>query len=261
MSLTIISWNVNGIRAAIKKGFTDFLYTEKPDIIGLQEVKISNDAREKERFDFGEYHEYWNSSARPGYAGTMTLVHEEKNKTLTVLSHKIGIGKEEFDYEGRVHTLEFEKFYLINIYFPNAKPDLSRIPFKQEFNALVLKHAKKLEKKKPVIIIGDYNVAHEPIDLARPDSNHRTHGFTAEERADMTNFIKEGLVDTFRTLNPDTVQYSWWSPMAGARKRNVGWRIDYVLVSKSIEKKVKRAFILDQVMGSDHCPVGIEIDV
>ncbi len=261
MSLTIMSWNVNGIRAAVKKGFTDFLYTESPDIIGLQEVKISNDAREKERFDFGGYAEHWNSAERPGYSGTMTLVNEEKNGLLKVLSHEVGIGKQEFDYEGRVQTLEFPTFYFINIYFPNAKPDLSRIPFKQEFNTMVLKKAKQLEKKKPVIIVGDYNVAHEEIDLARPDSNHKTHGFTAEERQDMTNFIEGGLVDTFRALNPDKVQYSWWSPMAGARKRNVGWRIDYVLVSNSLAPKVKRAFILDQVTGSDHCPVGIEIDI
>ncbi len=261
MSLTIMSWNINGIRAAVKKGFTDFLYTEKPDILGLQEVKISDGAREKERFDFGGYGEYWNSSERPGYSGTMTLVNEEKDGMLKVISHEIGIGKKEFDYEGRVHTLEFPKFYVINIYFPNAKPDLSRIPFKQEFNAMVLKKAQKLEKKKPVIIVGDYNVAHEEIDLARPDSNHNTHGFTDEERQDMTNFIKGGLVDTFRALNPDKIQYSWWSPMAGARKRNVGWRIDYVLISNSLAPKVKRAFILDQVMGSDHCPVGIEIDI
>lgn len=260
MSLTIVSWNVNGIRAAVKKGFTTFLTTQKPDILGIQEVKISNDSRAKEVFDFAGYTEHWNSAERPGYSGTMTLV-KEKNPALKVLSHEVGIGKKEFDFEGRIHTLEFPKFYFINIYFPNAKPDLSRIPFKQEFNAMVLKKIKKLEKKKPVIVVGDYNVAHEEIDLARPDNNHQTHGFTNEERADMTNFVKNGLIDTFRTLNPDKVQYSWWSPMAGARVRNVGWRIDYVLVSKALQKKVKNAFILDQVFGSDHCPVGIEIDI
>ena len=261
MSLTILSWNVNGIRAAVKKGFTTFLAKQKPDILGIQEVKISHDAREKEKFDFPNYTEHWNSAERPGYSGTMTLVNEKKGAALKVLSHETGIGKKEFDFEGRVHTLEFPKFYFINIYFPNAKPDLSRIPFKQEFNAMVLKKVKKLEKKKPVIVVGDYNVAHNEIDLARPDSNHMTHGFTDEERSDMTNFIESGLVDTFRTLHPEKVQYSWWSPMAGARVRNVGWRIDYVLVSKALQKKVKSAFILDQVYGSDHCPVGIEIDL
>jgi exodeoxyribonuclease-3 len=261
MSLTIISWNVNGIRAAAKKGFTTFLTKQKPDILGIQEVKISNESREKEVFDFVGYSEHWNSAERPGYSGTMTLVNEQKAASLKVLSHEVGIGNKEFDFEGRVHTLEFPKFYFINIYFPNAKADLSRIPFKQEFNAMVLKKIKKLEKKKPVIVVGDYNVAHNEIDLARPDSNHKTHGFTKEERADMTTFLKNGLVDTFRTLHPEKVQYSWWSPMAGARTRNVGWRIDYVLVSKSLQKKVKSAFILDQVHGSDHCPVGIEIDL
>lgn len=260
MSISIISWNVNGIRAAVKKGFTTFLTKQKPDILGIQEVKISDDAREKEKFDFAKYSEYWNSAERPGYSGTMTLVSENNSK-LKVLSHEVGLGKKEFDFEGRVHTLEFPKFYFMNIYFPNAKPDLSRISFKQEFNATVLKKVKKLEKKKPVIVVGDYNVAHNEIDLARPDSNHMTHGFTDEERADMTNFITSGLVDTFRTLHPEKVQYSWWSPMAGARVRNVGWRIDYVLVSKILQKKVKSAFILDQVYGSDHCPVGIEIDI
>ncbi len=261
MSISIISWNVNGIRAAVKKGFTTFLTKQKPDILGIQEVKISNDAREKEVFDFEGYSEHWNSAERPGYSGTMALVAEKKDKNLAVLSHETGIGKKEFDFEGRVHTLEFPKFYFINIYFPNSKPDLSRIPFKQEFNAMVLAKVKKLEKKKPVIVVGDYNVAHNEIDLARPDSNHKTHGFTAEERADMTTFLKNELVDTFRTLHPEKVQYSWWSPMAGARTRNVGWRIDYVLVSKVLQKKVKSAFILDQVYGSDHCPVGIEIDL
>ncbi len=261
MSISIISWNVNGIRAAVKKGFATFLAKQKPDILGIQEVKISDDAREKETFDFPNYTEYWNSAERPGYSGTMTLVNEQKNGSLKVLSHEVGLGKKEFDFEGRVHTLEFPKFYFINIYFPNAKPDLSRIPFKQEFNAMVLKKVQKLEKKKPVIVVGDYNVAHNEIDLARPDSNHKTHGFTAEEREDMTTFLKNGLVDTFRTLHPEKVQYSWWSPMAGARVRNVGWRIDYVLVSKSLQKKVTSAFILDQVYGSDHCPVGIEIDI
>ena len=261
MPITIISWNVNGIRAAVKKGFITFLTKQAPDILGIQEVKISNESREKEVFDFGGYNEHWNSAERPGYSGTMTLVKTDKNPKLKVLSHEVGIGKKEFDYEGRVHTLEFPKFYFINIYFPNAKPDLSRIPFKQEFNAMVLKKIQKLEQKKPVIVVGDYNVAHEEMDLARPDSNHHTHGFTDEERADMTTFLDAGLVDTFRKLNPEKIQYSWWSQMAGARVRNVGWRIDYVLVSKSLQKKVKSAFILDQVFGSDHCPVGIEIDI
>ncbi len=261
MSLSIISWNVNGIRAAVKKGFTTFLTKYKPDILGIQEVKISDSSREKEEFDFSNYAEYWYSSKRPGYSGTMTLVKEPAQENCKVISHNPGIGHAEFDFEGRAQTLEFPKFYFINNYFPNARDDLSRLVFKSEFNEMLLKKIKKLEKKKPVIVVGDYNVAHEEIDLARPKQNMGTKGFTREEREWMTKYLDSGLVDTFRSLNSDKVQYSWWSQMGGARVRNVGWRIDYVLVSKALQKKVKSAFILDQVFGSDHCPVGIEIDI
>jgi len=261
MSLTIISWNVNGIRAVIKKGFHDFLSTHKPDILGLQEVKISDTVRDREQFDFPAYTEYWNSALRPGYSGTMTLVTEKKKKGLEFVAHTTGVKHEAFDYEGRVQTLEFEKFFLINAYFPNARDDLSRLDFKSEFNKLMLKHIKKCEKKKPVIVMGDYNVAHEVIDLARPKPNTGKKGFTVEERADMDTFIKHGFVDTFRLKHPTKIQYSWWSQMGGARARNVGWRIDYILVSASLAPKVTRAFISDNIMGSDHCPVGITINV
>ncbi|PLX28191.1 exodeoxyribonuclease III [Candidatus Parcubacteria bacterium] len=261
MKFTIVSWNINGIRAAVRKGFTDFLVNKKPHLIGLQEVKIGSSARKKETFDFAKYAENWNSADRPGYAGTMTLLKERSQLEKRFVGHTTGIGKKEFDTEGRVQTLEFDTFYIVNAYFPNTREDLSRLDFKQDFNKTFLKYIKKLDKKKPVIVMGDLNVAHTEIDLARPKPNEGNAGYTDEERSDMSTFLKNGFTDTFRTLNPKKIQYSWWTYRFGARSRNVGWRIDYVLVSNRILKKVKKAFIWDQVQGSDHCPIGIEIDL
>jgi len=261
MKLTIVSWNINGIRAAVRKGFIDFLENKKPHLIGLQEVKIADNTREKEKFDFAKYSEHWNSAKRPGYAGTMTLVKEKSALEKRLLAHTTGIGKKEFDEEGRVQTLEFDTFYIVNAYFPNTRDDLSRLDFKQKFNKAFLSYIKKLDKKKPVIAIGDFNVAHQPIDLARPKPNEGNAGYTDEERRDMTTFLKNGFIDTFRTLHPTKIQYSWWSYRFGARAKNVGWRIDYCLISKRIKNKIKKAFIWDQVEGSDHCPVGVEIDI
>jgi exodeoxyribonuclease-3 len=254
--MKIISWNVNGIRAIAKKGLADFLMTEKPDIICLQEIKISEQARLATDFDFKGYREYWNSAKRPGYSGTAILV-----KDTLKISEKInqGIGLSEFDDEGRVQTLETTDFYLINIYFPNANSVLSRLGYKLDFNNALLKYLKKLEQKKPLIITGDYNVAHQEIDLARPRENTGSPGFTPEERAWMDKFIAAGFVDTFRELNGDKIQYSWWSYRGGARFRNVGWRIDYFCVSAKLRKRLKKAYILDEIMGSDHAPVGLEI--
>jgi len=252
----------------VKKGFVDFLKSEKPDILCLQEIKISATSREKEIFDFAGYQEFWHSAARPGYSGTMTLVKDG----IKVL------GEEKFpdDSEGRVQTLEFEKFYLINTYFPNANHELSRLDFKLKFNDRLLKFLKKLEKKpspsrearatppkrgikKPIIICGDFNVAHEPIDLFRPKENEGNAGYTAEERAWMTKFLKAGFVDTFRAEHPEEKKYSWWSFRMNARARNVGWRIDYFCVSLYYSKFIASSFINDRVQGSDHCPVGITI--
>lgn len=251
--LTLMSWNVNGIRAVVKKGFTDFLQEYRPDILGLQEIKISHAAREKVEFDFAHYDEYWNPAKRPGYSGTATL-----SSVTPVSSTTQGIAGDE---EGRVQTLEFEKFYFLNCYFPNANHELSRLDFKEDFNKKFLAYVTRLEKKKPVVVCGDFNVAHHEIDLARPKENVGEPGFTKEERAWADQFVKHGLVDTFRYLHPTKVQYSWWSYRALARERNVGWRIDYFFVSKSFMKHVERAFILDEVMGSDHCPVGITISL
>lgn len=259
--IKIISWNINGIRAVIKKGFTDFLQNYKPHILGLQEVKIDDTKRNIEKFDFQKYSEYWNSSKRPGYAGTMTLVREKTELVKTFINHQTGINHKIFDHEGRIQTLEFEKFYFVNVYFPNTRNDLSRLDFKEKFNELFLKHIKKLDKKKPVIAVADYNVAHTEIDLARPQANEQNAGFTIEERKWMSTFLKKDFVDTFREIHPKKIQYSWWTYRFGARSRNVGWRIDYVLVSKRLLPHVKKAFILDNVMGSDHCPVGIELDI
>jgi exodeoxyribonuclease III len=251
--LKLISWNVNGIRAVVKKGFGGFLNQHSPDVLGLQEIKITDTAREKEAFNFVGYTEYWFPAVRPGYSGTAILTKTRP------LSYVAGLGIDEFDNEGRVQTAEFEDFYFVNCYFPNVKDDLSRLDYKQRFNQAILRHVKKLEQTKPVIICGDFNVAHEPIDLARPKENEGKKGFTKEERMDMAAFLESGLIDTYRKLNPERVQYSWWSYYSLARDRNIGWRIDYFLASGALRERVTGAFILDDVWGSDHCPVGIEL--
>ncbi|MBI5222557.1 MAG: exodeoxyribonuclease III [Candidatus Magasanikbacteria bacterium] len=255
LALTLISWNVNGIRAAVKNGFTEFLEQKKPDILCLQEVKISDLHRAKTQFDFRNYTEYWNSAERPGYAGTAILVNE-KLKQPAVIN---GLNKPEFDAEGRVQTAEFDKFYLVNTYFPHARHDLSRLDFKLKFDGALLSRIKKLEKKKPVILTGDLNVAHEEIDLANPKENDGNPGFHPAERKWMTKFLKAGFVDTFRALHPDKIQYTWWSYKFHARDRNIGWRIDYFCVSEALKKSLKQAEILDKVKGSDHCPVSITL--
>lgn len=254
--MKIISWNVNGIRAAAKKGFADFLKSQKPDILCIQEVKISDSARLLTEFDFAGYTEYWNSAERPGYSGTAILVREGLPGVKGV---KSGFGLAKFDKEGRVQALESEKFFLLNVYFPNSNHELTRLGYKLEFNEALLKYAKKLVKSKPVIITGDFNVAHKEIDLARPKENVGNPGFTPEECAWMTKFLKAGFIDTYREKNGQKVQYSWWSFRAGARQRNVGWRIDYFCVSAKLKRSFKKAYILDEIAGSDHAPVGLEI--
>lgn len=253
--MKIISWNINGLRAVVKKGFVDFLDTEKPDIIGLQEIKISDDKKVSEKFDFSNYEEFWNCAKRPGYSGTLILY-----KTgLKVLSQKNGIGIEKFDSEGRVQTIELADFYFVNTYFPNSNNELSRLPYKLDFNQELQKYLKKLEKKKPVILTGDLNVAHQEIDLTRPKENVGSPGFTLEERNWMSEFLGKGFIDTFRYFYPKKIKYSWWSYRAGARERNVGWRIDYFCVSKKFIKKISDSDILDKVLGSDHAPVILKI--
>jgi exodeoxyribonuclease-3 len=254
--MKIISWNVNGIRAVMKKNFVDFLASEKPDVLCLQEVKISESSKDDAKLDFPGYTEYWNCAKRPGYSGTAILIKEGLKEIIKVEN---GFGQDRFDDEGRTQIAEFANFYLINCYFPNSNRELSRLKYKLEFNADLQTHLKKLEKKKPIIICGDFNVAHQAIDLARPKENIGNAGYTIEECAWMDKFLAAGFVDTFRALHGDKIQYSWWSYQSFARNRNIGWRIDYFCTSKKLFKKIKKSYILDDVLGSDHCPIGVEL--
>ena len=251
--LNILSWNINGIRAVVKKGFVDFLKKQQPDIICLQEVKISDVARAQEAFDFVGYQEFWNSAQRPGYSGTAILVKDGLKVRL--------VDKLNWDDEGRIQVLDVGNFYVVNVYFPNANDALSRLDFKIKFNNKLLTYLKKWEEKKSLIITGDFNVAHQEIDLARPKENEGNAGYTKEERVWLNKFLEQGFIDTFRDLHPNKIQYSWWSFRSAARARNVGWRIDYICVSDKLIKKIKQAYILDQVTGSDHAPVGIQLRV
>lgn len=254
--MKIISWNINGIRAIGKKGFSLFLQRVKPDVLCLQEIKISDTVKNETDFDFGGFTEYWNCANRPGYSGTAVLVRAGFNQVIGV---KNGLDSAKFDTEGRVQTVELKNFYLLNVYFPNANQELSRLPYRLEFNEALLKYVKKLDKLKPVIVTGDFNVAHMEIDLARPRENEGSAGFTKEERNWFTKFLAAGFVDTFRELNGQKIQYSWWSWRAGARARNIGWRIDYFCASAKLKRLFKKAYILDKITGSDHAPIGLEL--
>lgn len=265
--LKIYSWNVNGLRAIIRNGFSNWLDQESPDIIGLQEIKISNQDIDKNKslarvgqvngWDFPDYQEYWHPAQRPGYSGTAIF---SKIKPLAI---KQGFGDKNqiLDNEGRVITAEFEKFYFINSYFPNSNHELSRLSFKEEFNENWLAYIKKLEKTKPIIACGDFNVAHQGIDLARPKDNIGKAGFTKEERSWMDKFINAELIDTFRLVNKNKIQYSWWSYRSNARARNIGWRIDYFLISAKLKERIKGAFIDDTIIGSDHAPIGLILEI
>ncbi|MEI7620326.1 MAG: exodeoxyribonuclease III [Candidatus Falkowbacteria bacterium] len=259
--MKIISWNINGLRAVIKKGsLGEFLAEYKPDILCLQEIKISEAKLEKENIILPGYSLFGNGAHREGYSGTALIIRDSLIKKIKEINIKTGIGIDEFDHEGRIQVLELDDLYLLNIYFPNSNHELSRLNYKERFNEAILKFYQKLDKKKPVVITGDFNVAHEPIDLARPKENVGNAGYTTEERVWMDKFLDSGLVDTFRFINGDKVQYSWWSFRMNARLKNIGWRIDYFLVSSRMKKYLKKAYILDKVKGSDHCPVGIEIN-
>lgn len=236
----------------LRKGFLDYLTREKPDILCLQETKCTpNDV---EHLWPATYATYWNSAVKKGYSGTAIFSLERP------LNVSNGISIEVHDQEGRVQVAEYGEFFLVNVYTPNSKRELTRLPYRQEWDLDFLKYLKKLEKKKPVIFCGDLNVAHAEIDLANPKANVRNHGFTVEERAGFSAFVKGGFLDTFREFEKGGGHYTWWSPMGTARARNVGWRLDYFLVSAAFRPRLKRAFIQPQVMDSDHCPVGIEID-
>ena len=249
--MKIISWNVAGFRACLKKGFADFFESESADIFCLQETKAL-----KEQIDFEAkgYKCYLNAAQRKGYSGTLIYTKEEP------LSVQFGIGEEIFDIEGRAITLEYPEFYLVNVYVPNVKRDLSRLEERMKWENLFKEYLLKLNEKKPVITCGDFNVAHEEIDLKNPKSNIGNAGFTYEERGKMTELQAAGFIDTFRYYNKDvTDAYTWWSYMSDARARNIGWRIDYFLVSERFINKVTNTMIYKDVYGSDHCPIGIEI--
>ena len=256
--MKFISWNVNGIRAVIKKGFYDFINEYKPDIICIQETKAHKDQVELKLPDYP--YQYWNSAVKKGYSSTAIF---SKIKPLAVTND---MGIEKHDNEGRVITLEFKNYYLVTVYTPNSKRDLSRLPYRQhEWDVDFLAFVKSLEENKPVIFCGDLNVAHTELDLENPQSNKTTKsrpgnaGFTDEERASFDNILEAGFIDTFREFHEGNGHYSWWSYMAGARDRNVGWRIDYFCISSSLKSSISNAYILPQVMGSDHCPVVLEI--
>lgn len=258
-SFKFFSWNVNGIRAAVKKGLENTLKNSRADIFCLQEIKIDGKRREKEEFDFKQYAEFWNFAERPGYAGTAVLLEEDSLLQKSLKNYTEGIGDHIFDKEGRIQTLEFDKFFFINTYFPHTRHDLSRLPFKIKFNNTFYSYIEKLDNKKPIIIGGDFNAAHKEIDLARPKDNINNPGFLREEREWVSKFIDAGFVDTFRYLNPKKARYTWWSQRRGVREKNIGWRIDYFFVSRRLAKNIEKAYIKDRVFGSDHCPVGLEI--
>ena len=253
--MKLISWNLNGIRAVAKKGLIDIIYEIDPDIIGFQETKAQDDQVREALFGIEGYHIYSNSAIKKGYSGTAILTKKEP------LNVSKGIGIEEFDQEGRVLTAEFEHFYFVTVYVPNSGGDLKRLSYRVNWDSALLDFLKELEKNKPVYCCGDLNVAHRDIDLKNPKSNYnRSAGYMQEEIDGLDNYINNGLIDTFRYFYPDEIKYSWWSYRMNARSRNIGWRLDYFLSSSSQITKIKDAFILNEVMGSDHCPVGIELN-
>lgn len=253
--MKIISWNVNGIRAVMKKDFAEQFKQMDCDILCLQETKAQDNQVAEALNWIDDYHIYSNSAVKKGYSGTAIIT---KQKPLNI-TYDIGI--EEHDQEGRVITAEYKNFFVITVYVPNSKNDLTRLGYRQTWDADFLSYLKKLEESKPVIVNGDFNVAHKDIDLARPKPNYnKSAGFMQEEIDGMDNFTNAGLLDTFRTLHPEAAEnYTWWSYRGGARQRNIGWRIDYFLASEVLKDNLKDAFILSEYMGSDHCPVGVEV--
>jgi exodeoxyribonuclease-3 len=249
--MKLLSWNVNGIRACVSKGFKEFFKEIEADIFCIQETKCQIGQID---LQFDGYKSFWNSAEKKGYSGT-AIFTKVKPKNVTY-----GIGIEEHDHEGRVITLEFQEFFLVNSYTPNSGRELARLGYRMEWEDAFRNYLKELDKIKPVILCGDLNVAHKEIDLKNPKTNRKNAGFTDEERNKMTLILDNGFKDTFRYLHPEEENaYTWWSYMGHAREKNVGWRIDYFRVSDRFAKNIKDAFILPEIMGSDHCPVGLEI--
>lgn len=249
----LISWNVNGLRACMGKGFAEFVTAENADIFCIQESKLQEG---QITLDLPGYHQYWNYAEKKGYSGTAIFTKEEP------LSVSYGMNIEKHDHEGRVITLEFEKFYMITVYTPNSQDELRRLEYRMEWEDDFFSYLKGLEQSKPVIICGDLNVAHKEIDLKNPKTNRRNAGFTDEERGKFTNLMDAGFIDSFRHFYPDLEgAYSWWSYRFHAREKNAGWRIDYFLTSSSLKDALKDALIYKDILGSDHCPVGLMIDL
>ena len=249
--MKLVSWNVAGFRACLNKGFKDFFERIDADVFCLQEVKA-----EKHQIDFNpeKYFDFLYSAEKKGYAGTLIYTKEEP------ISVIYGIGIEEYDKEGRLITLEFDKFYVINVYVPNVKRDLSRMDFRMKWEDCILKYLKELEKNKPIIVCGDFNVAHNEIDIKNAKQNIGNAGFTYEERDKFTKLLSKGFIDTFRYKYPDKKDaYSWWSYITSARDRNIGWRLDYFVISEELKNKLIDSYIYSDIYGSDHCPIGIEI--
>ena len=257
IKMKLISWNVNGLRAVINKGFKDFFKEIDADIFSIQETKMQEAQLDENILKiFEDYNAYWNSAEKKGYSGTAIFT---KQKPLNVT---YGIGKEEHDKEGRVITLEFEKFYMVNIYTPNSKRELERLDYRQIWEDEIRVYLLDLSANKPVVMCGDLNVAHKEIDLKNPKTNRKNAGFTDEERAKMTELLNAGFVDTFRYKYPEVEgKYSWWSYMFHAREKNAGWRIDYFIVSENLKDKIEDAKILDNIYGSDHCPVVLDLNI
>jgi exodeoxyribonuclease III len=253
--MKIVSWNVNGVRAIAKKSFFNDLELLKPDILCLQETKAQEHQVAETLQPMSDFHVFSNSANKPGYSGTAII------SKIRPLNMTKGINTPVHDTEGRVLCLEYEAFFLVNVYVPNSGSELKRLGYRQEWDKAFFDYLKDLEKVKPVIVCGDLNVAHKPIDIARPKANYnKTAGYMQEEIDGMDRLVSGGLADSFRRLHPEEKdRYSWWSYRAGARSNNIGWRIDYFLVSESLLPRVKNAFILEEMTGSDHCPVGIEI--
>ena len=248
----LVSWNVNGLRSALKKGFAGVITETAPDVVCLQEIKAMP---EQVELSLDGYRAYWNPAERKGYSGTLILSRPEPLR----VTHGLGIPAH--DGEGRLITAEFDDFFLVNVYTPNAKRDLSRLDYRtREWDVDFLAHLKELEAAKPVVLCGDLNVAHKEIDLANPKANVRNAGFTIEERASFDALMAAGFIDTFREFTPEGGHYTWWSQRIGVREKNIGWRLDYFCVSASLRPRVRRSFIRPEVMGSDHCPVVMEFE-
>lgn len=253
MQLKLISWNVNGLRACLKKGFRDYFESVDADFFCVQETKLQEGQIDLE---LEEYYQYWNYAMKKGYSGTAIFTKHEP------LDVSYGMGIAEHDQEGRVITLEYPDFYMVTVYTPNSQRGLARLSYRMEWENQFRSYLKALDEKKPVIFCGDLNVAHKEIDLKNPKTNRKNAGFSDEERGKMTELLEAGFIDTYRSLYPDREDaYTWWSYMNKAREKNVGWRIDYFIVSESIKERIKNADIHSQVLGSDHCPVLLEIDI